>query len=473
MKASHGSHHRTRHSTARVHMAWIEVRDSLWFIPGVITALCALLAVGITQAELLGWIEISHRSWLFGSGAEGARGVLTSIGGGLITVTGVVFSVTIVALQLASSQFSPRVLRNFMADRANQVVLGVFIGTFTYTLIVLRTVTNPADEYSAFIPRAGVAGALVLVLISIGCLIFFINHAAESIQVSSILQRVAGRTVHSIENLFPEMDVGPRELDEHADSGGDPRGDGNRLHEAEPDHEPAFRLIARKSGYLQAIDESGATELAKKHTLRVRMVPHIGTWVYRGSEIARVTPAHTVDEGLADDLADCFVIGHERTPEQDVEFGIIELADVAVKALSPGINDPVTAMFAIDRLGEVLLELGLRRTPPPVTAPGGAVFAPRYTSFERSLGLAFDQVRLFATNNPGVVKRVLHVLGELGRLLPASRTPALHGMAETILHEVRHCLRPGSDLQEIEALASEIGMNGESATPALRRAEPA
>ncbi|MBA2243389.1 MAG: DUF2254 domain-containing protein, partial [Gemmatimonadetes bacterium] len=170
---------------ARLTMVWVKVRDSLWFLPALLTLLASGLAMLVVELEKRGVLALGDSDhWLLGGGAEGARGVLSAIAGGLITVTGVVFSVTIVALQLASSQFTPRVLRNFTADRSNQLVLGVFIGTFTYTLLVLRTVRSPTPDQEAFIPRIAVALAVGLVLLSIAFLIFFINHAARSIQVS-------------------------------------------------------------------------------------------------------------------------------------------------------------------------------------------------------------------------------------------------------------------------------------------------
>lgn len=189
----------------RLRLLWTRVRDSLWFLPGVLTLVGAGLAITVTQLEEVGVFDVEIlRSWAFGGGVDGARGVLGAIAGGLITVTGVVFSVTIVALQLASSQFTPRVLRNFTADRGNQLVLGVFIGTFTYTLLVLRTIRSADDGEDPFVPRVGVTLAVVLVLVAIGILIFYINHSARSIQVAAILERVAHRTIGDVRRLFPQ-----------------------------------------------------------------------------------------------------------------------------------------------------------------------------------------------------------------------------------------------------------------------------
>ncbi|HYW51077.1 MAG TPA: DUF2254 family protein, partial [Gemmatimonadaceae bacterium] len=172
----------------------------------VVGTVLAVVAVQIPTPESTS--ELS-RIWLFGGGAAGARSMLSAIAGSLITVTGVVFSVTIVALQLASSQFTPRVLGSFVADRVNQAVLGVFIGTFTYTLLVLRTIRSAADDRALFVPHVAVTLALLLLLVSIAALIVYINHSARSIQASVILERETLRTLARIKALFPQRAGAP------------------------------------------------------------------------------------------------------------------------------------------------------------------------------------------------------------------------------------------------------------------------
>ncbi|HYR07989.1 MAG TPA: DUF2254 domain-containing protein, partial [Longimicrobium sp.] len=314
---------------ARLRLLWTRVRDSLWFLPCVMTLAGAVLAVVVTQAEQRGAFDGEMlRSWVFSGGVDGARGVLEAIAGGLITVTGVVFSVTIVALQLASTQFTPRILRNFTADRGNQLVLGVFIGTFTYTLLVLRTVRSADDGESPFVPRVAVTLAVVLVLVAIGFLIFYINHSARSIQVAAILDRVARRTIGDVRRLFPEQ-IG------HADEAApaDPR---------QPD-QPSVTVTAQRAGYLQAVDGRSLFRLGKGRRLVIAMEPHIGDFVVPGQAIATISPPGEVDEEVFRQVRKAFLLGPERTPEQDVEFGIVEISDIAIKALSPGINDPTTA----------------------------------------------------------------------------------------------------------------------------------
>ena len=421
---------------SRLWIPWVKVRDSLWFIPGVMTVGAGVLAFLAVEAERAG-IELQplQRFLIFGGGADGARGVLSAIAGSLITVTGVVFSVTIVALQLASSQFTPRVLRDFMADRGNQTVLGVFIATFTYTLLVLRTVRSD-ENGPAFVPRLGVTVAVVLVLVSIGFLIYFINHAARSIQVSNILERVARRTLTDVDRLFPEP-IG--------------RADEARTPDPRRPETPSAVIRAATSGYLQAVDTDALFDHGEKERIVIAMEPQIGEFVLMGEPIAQVWPSTAVDEETVKLVRGAFVLGSERTPDQDFEFGIIEISDIAVKALSPGINDPTTAFRCIDRLSEVVLALGLRNPPRARRTEDGRVhYIARHARFERSVGLAFDQVRHFGASNPAVAKKLLGNLSQLAGLLPEDRRHPLLEQIDAVLADARVALENPADRAAVE-----------------------
>ena len=437
---------------ARVQMLWVRARDSLWLIPGTLTLLAAVLALGLTEAERAGvFASLRLDHLIFGGGAEGARGVLSAIAGGLITVTGVVFSVTIVALQLASSQFTPRVLRNFTADRANQTVLGVFIGTFTYALLVLRTISSGDDAGPPFIPGIAVTLAVVLVLVSIGFLIFFINHSAQSIQVSSILERVARRTLDDVERLFPER-LG------HADAAHppDPR---------DPER-PSAEVCASGCGYLQAVDGRSLFRLGERHRLVIGMEPYIGDWILEGEPLARVWPPDEMDEAVVHAVRKAFVLGPDRTPEQDVEFGLIEMSDIAVKALSPGINDPTTALRCIDRLSEVLLALGTRRAPRPERTEHGRVhYVARHTSFERAVGLAFDQIRHFGASNPAVVKKLMETLKRLEGVVPPDRSAPLQAQLDAVRRAADEVLDRPQELDGVRKADARMGDQAQLSRP--------
>lgn len=433
---------------ARWRTLWADVRDSLWFVPGVLTVLAFGLAFVVIEIDRRAALDSAlFRTWIFTGGVEGARGVLTAIAGGLITVTGVVFSVTIVALQLASSQFTPRVLRNFTADRGNQTVLGVFIATFTYTLLVLRTIRSGDEGEAAFIPRLGVAVAVALVLVSIGFLIYFINHSARSIQISLILDRVAERTLENVYRLFPEH-IG------HADEAvpDDPR---------RPDRS-SVHVAADAAGYLQAVDGTSLFRLGGRKNVIIAMEPHIGEFLLPGQPLASVAPPNDADDEVVDGIHTAFVLGPERTPDQDLEFGIIEISDIAVKALSPSINDPTTAFRCIDRLSEILLVLGTRDPPRNERTDEGRVhYIGRHTEFERAVGLAFDQIRHFGAGNPAVAKKLVETLIRMEPLVPARRRPPLTEQRKAVLQDAGTQVENPADLASIERAAERMQVQNE------------
>jgi uncharacterized membrane protein len=413
---------------ARLKAFWLDMVDSLWFVPALLTcvgAAAALLLVNFNDA-LIGELDPTTRWWAFGGTAEGAAGVLSAIASSIITVTGVVFSVTIVALQLASSQFTPRVLRQFTADRANQIVLGVFIGTFTYTLLVQRTLRTGGDGMQAFVPNVAVTGAVILALVSIGFLIFFINHAARSIQASVIIDSVASDTLGAIRQVFPErMEEGEDEPLVAADE-----------YTARRTEEP-LTIVCRKAGYIQELDRAALKTIAAQNHLFIRMDVEIGKHVLPGEKVMTVWPVADVDAGMEEDLRGAMLLGMERTPNQDLKLGVIELMDIAVKAMSPSVNDPTTALNSIDRLGEILLELAWRRRGDLVAISdnGRPLLITRRPLLEDTLGVAFDQIRHYAAGNPTVAIALTRLLGRLAVTAPETARAAfveqLHELKST------------------------------------------
>lgn len=404
--------------SARLWMLWVATRDSLWFIPATMTLMAAALAVLIVELERSDHFDPgSADHWLLGGGAEGAQQMLSTIAGGLITVTGVVFSVTTVALQLASSQFTPRVLRNFTSDRANQVVLGVFISTFTYTLLVLRVVRSSDSDNEAFVPRVAILGSVTLFLISIGFLIYYINHAARSMQIAFILDQVTRRTLEQVKLHYPEtIGLGSDRL---------PLTD-------RPASQGACILPAR-AGYLQAIDEQTLLALGQRQGLLIRMERRIGDFVLPNQGIASVWPAEAADEATVEAIRRGFVLGLERTPEQDVEFGIIEIADIAVKALSPAINDPTTAIHCIDRLAEIISLLAARSRPGNVPAHQGTLhFQALHPEFMNAVELAFFQIHHYGSSNPVINHKLLTTLEHLVESAPETRREPLRVFASKL-----------------------------------------
>jgi len=406
------------------------------------TVAAALLALALVELDrrLLADGDVAGLYFAFGGGVQGARGVLTTIAGSLITVTATVFSITIVALQLASSQFTPRILRSFSRDRSNQVVLGVFIGTFTYALLVLRTVRSAADEGQTFVPAVSVAVAIGLALVAIGFLIYFIHHVAESIRAAVIVDRATADTLRLVEQLFPAP------IGASADGA-----------EILPEPDGERRVVAAESaGYLQAVDADSLFTLAETSHLLVRMELRIGEFVLPGGPLATVWPASAVDDEITDGVRGAFVTSPERTLQHDAELGIRQIADIAMRALSPGVNDPTTAVNCVDRLSEILVVLGNRRAPDRARAgeDGCVHLLAGGTTFERAVDLSFDQIRHYGAGDPSFAAHLLVTLGDLASLVPPYRRPVVVRQAEALLRGAREQTREPKDLALLEWAAA-------------------
>lgn len=377
----------------------IELRSSLWFLPMLIVLASGVLAVVFIELDArLSLKLLTNFPRLFGASAAGSRGMLSSIASSMITVAGVTFSITIVALSQASSQYSSRILRNFMRDRGNQAVLGVFLGVFTYCLLVLRAIRG-GDE-SEFVPSLSVFGALILALVGIGFLIFFIHHAASLLQASNVIAAAAHETVQTVDRLFPES------LDDNRSES-----------EAKPDtnsrREHGRHTIVRstKTGYVQSHDEKTFFQLACSSQSVFVMHAGVGEFAVYDTPLVSVYSSSSLNEKLVKRIQDTFSINSLRTIEQDAGFGIRQIVDIALKALSPGVNDTTTAVTCIDYLTAINLRLAKRRIAQPlVFENGGLRVIARGPNFERFLSESFDEIRANAAGNATVILRLIRSL---------------------------------------------------------------
>ena len=393
---------------------------------------------------------------LFGAGAEGSRGLLAAIASSMITVAGVTFSITIVALALASSQYTSRILRNFMRDRTNQTVLGVFLGVFAYCLVVLRTIRG-GDE-GAFVPALAVLGALLLAFVAIGFLIFFIHHIAASIQATSIIAAVAGETLEAVDRLFP-TEVGDAAIE---------RTPADR--DSELSRQPWVTIPARTTGYIQGIDADALFAVARERDVIVRMERGIGEFVIDGSPLAAAAGKPLDDDALRK-LHAAYSVDTHRTVHQDAAYGIRQIVDVALKALSPGINDTTTAINCIDFLGAILARLAQRSIDTPYRSDGGQVrVVTRGPTFPSLLAEAFDQIRQNAEGNVAVLVRLLQVLEILvERTADDQRRRALRLQADVIGETAARSVPAALDRATIEAARAAIVLRlGAGGGPARR-----
>ncbi len=425
---------------ARFQARWDDVKEGLWFLPACGTLTCAAMALLLVKLDSMLTLgdRFTSSSLFFGAGVDGARGVLSAIAASIVTVTGTIFSIVIVALQLASGQFTPRVMRHFTGDRINQAVLAVMIGTFTYCLLVLRTVRTADDRGSVFVPAISVSVGIVLALLCIGGLILFIHHSAKQLQVSFIIQSAAEDTHRLVNETFPVVEDGnpaPREL-------------------PLPTGEPTV-VRARSSGYLQDIDFEHLKGIASDRDLTIHLLHTYGTHVLPGMVLARVWRQRgPVDDHILQDIHDNVIIGVQRTLLHDVTFGVRQIADIAVKALSPGINDPTTATQGIDTLNDLLVQAGTRGTPEKVVNVDGrpAILCEKVT-FDLLVDVAFTQIRHYGAADAVVMAHLLDGLRRVAELVPEHKRAILYAHGRLALATALGA----AELEEVRANLREVG----------------
>ena len=387
---------------ARLISWWDLLSTSFWFVPALMIVAAIGLSFAMIELDRLTEERVMQTlDWIWRGGPEGARGLLSTIAGSMITVAGVVFSITIVSLTLASSQFGPRLTRNFISDKGNQLVLGAFVATFVYCLLVLRTVRG--GDGSEFVPHFSITLSLVLALVDIGVLIYFIHHVATMIQAPHIIALIARDLEESIEHLFHEQ-LGQNKTTPHrSEPEQDIPGDFARR---------ARAVTANHEGYLQVIDTEGLMRLAVQNDLLIVLRYRPDSFIVRGSKIMEVWPPERVSQELISELGETFILGPARTPMQDVEFAVRQLVEIAVRALSPGINDPFTAMTCVDRLGAALCRLADHDTPSPYRydAENKLRVVADVVTFAGVTDAAFNQIRQYGRSNAAVTIRLLEMI---------------------------------------------------------------
>ena len=379
----------------KLHHWWQESRSSFWFVPAVMVLDAVVLAIVLITVDAIVDLPVVER-WplLFGSGAAGARGLLTAVAGSMITVAGVVFSITLVALSLASSQYTSRVIRTFMRDRVTQVVLGVFVGIFAYCLVVLRTIRG-GDE-GTFVPALAVLAGLIFAFVGIASLIYFIHHISVAIQASSIIAATAEETIAAVDRLFAQ------ELGNN---------DRNSILWTSLADQRWSAIPSRKTGYIEGVDTGALLDVAREHGTILRMEHGIGEFIIEDAPLLSVADPSSMDDETTAKLNAAYSVSRQRTVETDAAFGIRQIVDIAMKALSPGINDTTTAMMCIDYLAAILVRLATRRFAPTHCLDQGKLrIIARGPSFESVLDEAFDQIRQNGAGNVAIMVRMLDAL---------------------------------------------------------------
>lgn len=378
--------------------AWGRMWKPFWAVPAAWTI--GALVVGIFLPQLEDALNLDV-PYVFPGGPEGARGILGTIATGMISMTSLVFSITMVILQLASSQFTPRALGGFLESRVTQFTFGVFIASFVFALTVTRYVRGDYGDSGEFVPKTSVTLAFLLVLASVGFFLAFIHHITSSIQVSKVISRIGERTLNLADTLYASVD------DDVATTG--------PTWSPEPGTPRANVGTDDRHGMITHVDYHRLVDLATEHDVVVTIDREVGQFLAEGQHLFRVWGVEELDEETCTKLFRAIGLADEREMRQDVGFGIRQLVDIADRALSSGINDPTTAVQVIDELHRVLRHLVQRESPSPYIADddGQVRVVHRPQSIEGHLALAVDEIIHYGGDSLQVPRRVRAMLEDL------------------------------------------------------------
>lgn len=426
--------------------------ESFWLVPAAMTTAGIVLAFLVVAIDRSGIIPpmLLDNSWLYNGGGTGARTLLGAVASSTIGVAGTVFSITIAALSLAAGQMGPRLLRNFVKDRGNQFTLGAFLGTFSFALMVLRTVRT--QDEGVFVPHLALTVSILLAFMCVGTLVFFVGHMAGRINVDTVI----GLVSDDVKAAF------------------------KRIAEPEPQPEPpasslwrdATVIVDDRQGYLQQLDEDGLAKWAAERRTMVRLLVRPGDFVFPGAPIALLTPPVEGAEGA---VRDATALSAQRGSPADIEFAVRQLVEVAVRALSPGINDPHTAVSVLDRLGAALCELAPLHLPTGVVLKDGSpVLVIPSVDYDGLADAMFHMIRQNGWRSPAVLIRILEVLTAVAS---CERTPArqatLRRHADLVMGDATRNVTTPEDLRDIAGRHTRfLAMNDEGLFRHLGVARP-
>lgn len=426
--------------TADIRFFWARLNANYWFYPALFSIIGGALAFGMVGLDRAGFAEfLNDIDWIVAARPKGASDMLTVMAGSMIGVASTVFSITIAAVAYASGNYGPRLLTNFMEDRGNQLSLATFIGSFVYALLVLRAVRTedetPADAVDAaatalpgFVPQLSLLVAYALMALCVAVLVFFLNHIPSSIRINKVLEGIGERLLKAIRETYPVED---EFRDAVEPNGGTP-------------------LKAWKTGYVQLIDFEDLEKIARDcggtFSLRVRT----GDFVHRDMPFMDVDGCKPED--IEEQVRDCFTLGSTRTPEQDPQFLIDELVEIGLRALSPGINDPFTAITALHWLGAATAEIGRRDLRKDICGEDAddCPVIPLPDDYDHYVSRGFGAIRSAVASSPIAAEVMLDTLANAAVPITDERRRAvLKDQAEKLAGQARLVL-VGPDLDRFE-----------------------
>lgn len=421
--------------SGRIQKLHIYLRSSLWFVPLII--IFGSIAAAFILVEIDQHFDQDLRQWsprIFAMDSEGARSMLSAIAGAMATVAGVVFSITVVALTLASSQYTSRVLRNFMRDPVNQIMLGIFIGVYLYCLFVLRTISG---GNGGFVPSIAVLAALIMAIFASVFFIFFIHHISSTIQASEMAAAITRETLKAVDVLFPE-EIGEEQKEEELILAPDARW---------------YGIPSDEMGYVQGVDTDALLDFASKHDTVVRMECKIGDFIAQDRPLASLALRAPPGPEIVDSLNQIYAIDTYRTVDQDAAFGIRQLVDMSLKALSPGVNDTTTAVTCIDHLSVILTRCARRRVAQSCRYEGERLrVIAAGPEFAHLVSLSFTQILENAESNAEIMLRLLIALGKIvSATSDTNRRQVLKRHIDEIEEISRQTIKSTLSMEKIEA----------------------
>ncbi len=407
-------------------------RSSFWFLPGVMMLVGVLLFVVTLSIDKSDVLRSTSQTFFYSGGATNAINLLQTLTGAMVAIATVVFSTLMLVLTLATGQFGHRLIRSFMRDRANQAVLGIFLSTFVYCMLVFHMVGN--DPSNEFVPGFSITLGFILAIFATATLVYFTHHMASLIAAPEVLETVAIELDAAIDNLYPDTENGT----DHAPI-------------TSPDQPVDTVIRAREGGYVQAVDLKGLVDFAAEYDCVIESSASYGEYVLPGGEIARVFGA-TLDHQVCVAAADFYVVGKNRLTERDLLFAVNQIAEIAARALSPAINDPFTALDCINRVGLSLARLAARPLPDEGHYCDGELrVIMRLPGFAEMLDAAFVPIRNFGRSSVITSREMLRVIAKLAEVTRRdTEHQALRHHADVIRAAAAHGLSEDSDIERID-----------------------
>lgn len=418
-----------------------QLRGDYWVVPALMVTGSIILSILTYQIDRAIQIDILQNiSWLGINDSEAARSFLSVISGSMISTTGVTFSITIAALVQASSQLGPRLLSNFLRDRGNQLVLGTLLATYTFCIFTLKTISNTATFL--FIPRLSITVATIFTILSIGALVYFFDHISTSLQANYVISQVGTELQQAIKKIYPEkMEyfqdfnlINPEDIPEIK-------------------IEESYRIISTKGGYLQAIDTKTLIEIAQESGSIMITELRPGEYTSEESILVSIYPQSEKIEEMKDKIIHAFILGGERLRLQDIKYSIEQLVEIAIRALSPGINDPYTAIACIDQLTSGTIELVKRSITEGYhyDLSGKLRLVTKPLTFSDLIETMYNEIRRNSSTNATINIKLLESIASIA---PHTRTKeqrkVLVNQAGILLQNSQTFIKEPYDLAEIE-----------------------